>query len=430
MISLTIGKPGFLKTSIVFCCAILLLCGCSKQENGSLPATGSESNEKQTVTEKPKSSSSIADDIKRRVENKRFPAIFQAWNPLDMPEKFPVDTLEQRLQNAAKHSLLWEEPVSQISFNTPLVLGLEWDNPNAGMATQFTQATLEQGRKNRARLLELNPNMVFLMEIRWRDAPGSYFPEDSEFWLRSKDGQRVAGWKGGPEPYYMLNFKHEGFQKRVAEQSVAAVASGVYDGVMLDWSGYLPIIKQVREALGDDGLIIVNIHDEIDNGEKYKDYINGSFMECGPEVKQLCSWEGMQKALAFFETEFLEPRINALELWGDRDNFQAMRAITTMGLTQSNAYILYADPNPLPTPDHLHDWYDFWDVDLGKPLGPGKKINNGAYERKFEKGFVIFNPPGNPAIEMQFNLPIVDAFDGHTKTHISLQEKDGGIYLE
>lgn len=45
--------------------------------------------------------------------------------------------------------------------------------------------------------------------------------------------------------------------------------SGVYDGVMLDWSGYLFIVKKVCEVIGDEGLIIVNIYDDIEDGKKY-----------------------------------------------------------------------------------------------------------------------------------------------------------------
>lgn len=368
-------------------------------------------------------------DVVNRVKQKKIPAIFQAWNPLDMPEKYPVDTLEQRLQNAAKHSLLWEEPVSQLGFNTPLVLGLVWDHKHVGLATRFTEATLAAAKKNRARLLELNPAMVFLMEIRWRDAPGSYLPIDSDFWLRDKNGERIAGWKGGPEPYYMLNYKHEGFQDRIAEQSKAAVDSGIYDGVMLDWSGHLPIVKKVRQALGNNGLITINIHDDIEDGEKYKEYINGSFMECSPEIKRLCSWEGMRRALMFFETEFQQPTVNALEAWGERGNKQWMRAVTTLGLTHSDAYVLYADPNPLKTPDHMHDWYYFWDVDLGAAKGSAMLREDGVYQREFEKGIVVYNPPENKPVEIKLKKKMYVVSIKEMRGHINLPGKDGEIFL-
>jgi hypothetical protein len=56
-------------------------------------------------------------------------------------------------------------------------------------------------------------------------------------------------------------------------------------------------------------------------------------------------------------------------------------------LVFSNGYALFSDPNSLPTPDHLHDWYPFWDKSLGKPAGPHANLNrpnlNGAYTRQW-----------------------------------------------
>ena len=170
------------------------------------------------------SASSSDASIEDRVRARDFPSVFQAWNPIDMPEEYPLDTLEGRHAAGAKHYHIGEEPISQISFNTPLVLGVVWDGPHGGESLAFTEDSLAQALENRARLLEMNPNMVFLMEIRWRDAPGSHLPEDSDWWLRNEDGSRAEGWKGGPEPYYMLNYKNPGFQDQVAKQARVAVA--------------------------------------------------------------------------------------------------------------------------------------------------------------------------------------------------------------
>ncbi|AWB66293.1 hypothetical protein C2869_07540 [Saccharobesus litoralis] len=372
--------------------------------------------------------------LEQRIDDKTFPAVFQAWNPLDMEEKYPTTTHEQFLNNAAKHSLLWEEPVSQLGFNTKLVMGLVWDHKYAGLATSFTKESLAVAQANQAYLLNKNPNMVTLFEVRWRDAPGSYLPENSEYWLRDDKGNRVAGWTGGPEPYYMLNYKNEAFQKRLGEQAKAVIDSGIYDGVMLDWSGYLPIVKIVREYMGEDGLLTVNIHDEIDKGEKYKEYINGAFMECGPNgrmpnvEKKLCTWESMAKSLKFYEENLRKPTVNALEAWGERHDLQSMRAVTTLGLTHSDAYVLFADYNPIPTPDHMHDWYDFWDLDLGDPQGKGQEQQDGSYRRQFEKAVVYYNPEGNKTIELEFNLPHRSAATGKVGTEFTIPAQDGDVF--
>lgn len=371
--------------------------------------------------------------IAERVESRDFPSVFQAWNPIDMPDEYPLDTLAGRLAAGAKHDLVWEEPVSQISFNTPLVLGVVWDGPHGGESLAFTGETLAQALENRNKLLEINPNMIFLMEIRWRDAPGSHLPEDSDWWLRNEDGSRVAGWTGGPEPYYKLNYENPAFQDQVAKQARVAVDSGVYDGVMLDWSGHLDVVRKVRGALGEEPIIIVNIHADIEDGEKYSEYINGSFMECDPdEVRKsqgLCTWENMAAAVQFFETELRSPQINALEVWGLRDNLASMRAATTLALTHSDAYVLFADPNNLPTPDHLHDWYGFWDVDLGRPKSQRETMKSGAFRRRYENGVTVYNPEGNGTVKVQFKKPRVRASDGKEGTNFQLGAPDGDIFL-
>ena len=346
-----------------------------------------------------------------------------------MPAQYPQDTVAQRIAAAAKHDLLWEEPVSQIGFNTPLVLGLEWEGAHAGQSNRFDPASLAQATKNRIELLRLNPAMITLMEIRWRDAPGSYLPEDSTWWKRNPDGTRVAGWDGGPEPYYMLAYDNPAFIKHVGDQARIAVQSGVYDGVMLDWSGYLPIVEEVRRSVGDNAIVIVNIHDDIEDGEKYAHLINGAFMECDPEPGKLCGWEKMGRALRYYESAFRTPRVNALEGWGDRRDLKRMRAVTTMGLTQSDAFVLYADPNPLKTPDHLHDWYAFWDTKLGRPMGRGAATSDGSWRRTFSNGVAVYNPFGNDVVTVLFAEDRTQASTGKRGKTFDIPPADGDIFL-
>ncbi|MCM2680524.1 putative glycoside hydrolase family 15 protein [Echinimonas agarilytica] len=378
------------------------------------------------VDVKPQAQSHLS-DISERVAQRTFPSAFMAWNPVDMAEQYPLDTLDQRIAAAAKHDLLWEEPISQLSFDTPLVLGLEWQQQHAGLATSFNPASLHKALENRKKLLTLNPNLVMLMEIRWRDAPNSYLPEDSPFWLLNEDGTRVQGWKYGPEPYYMLNYHHPEFLKRIGDMSRLAVESGVYDGIMLDWSGEINVVKAVRHAIGDKALINVNIHDDIEDGELFAEYINGAFMECNPS--KLCSWSGIEKALDFFESQFRSPHINGLEVWGERKDLARMRATTTLALTSSNGYVLYGDVNPLPTPDHLHDWYSFWDADLGKPTHDRKVLENGLFQRVFSRGTVIHNPKGNPESTVNFNTPHLRVSDQSRGTEFKIGSLDGDIFL-
>ena len=383
--------------------------------------------------------------IPERVNDRDFPSVFMAWYNIDMPE-VPLDTEEQRIRAAARHDLMWEEPLSQLGEGVDLVLGLVWEGKHHGLSGSFTGESLSHALKNRKKLLDLNPNMVTLMEIRWRDAPMSFLPEDSEWWLRDEHGEIIKGWLGGWEPFYKLNYNHPEFQKNVARQAGIAVESGVYDGVMLDWSGHPEIIKKVRQAIGPDKLIIVNIHDDIHHGQEYKEYINGSFMELNPldeyswPVEELVlksredvnrrDWDRIREALVWFEDSLLNPRINCLEVWGHRGDLSRMRATTTLGLTHSDGYVLYADPNPLSTPDHMHDWYAFWDVPLGKPLGKRTDKKDGSAWREFEGGTVVYNHYKNREIRVRFKEKHKRVSTGELSRKFKIRDRDGDIFIK
>ncbi|MEM6631617.1 MAG: hypothetical protein AAF694_18190 [Bacteroidota bacterium] len=376
--------------------------------------------------------------LEMKIQGRSFPSVFQAWYGIDMPQ-LPRETLSDRLALAAKHDILWEEPLSQLGEGVDLVLGLEWEGEHHGLSRSFEKNSLSRALENRQALLTLNPHMVFLMEIRWRDAPMSFFPAESEYWKRDENGKVIEGWLGGWEPFYMLDYDNEAFQDNVAAQAKLALESGVYDGIMLDWSGHLSIIQKVREAIGEQGLIIVNIHDDIEDGKKYREYINGSFMELNPldqstlttddpSLNNLRKWDTIREALLWFEEHLQEPQINCLEVWGARKDLQRMRATSALALTHSDGYVLYGDPNPLKTPDHLHDWYDFWEVDLGRPTGELEQLPNQAYRRSYDHGWVYYNHYGNGAVEVKFEQEMRRISDGQVATSFRMEDRDGEIF--
>ena len=370
-----------------------------------------------------------------RIAMRDYPSVFQAWYGVDMPE-VPLETKEQRIRMSARHDVMWEEPLSQLGEGVDLVLGLVWDAKHYGLATGFTESSLQRALDNRDALLECNPNMLMLAEIRWRDAPSTFLPEDSDWWMRDETGKPKVGWTGGWVPFWMLNYENPDFQNNVARQAAIAIKSGVYDGVMLDWSGHLEIIRKVREAIGDEALIIVNIHDDIEKGKLYAPYINGSFMECNPqdatsiEKRNNTTWDKLREAIIWFEQHLREPKINCLEVWGDRRDLSRMRATTALGLVYSNGSVLYGDPNPLKTPDHLHDWYGFWDVPLGRPTSNACERPDGAAERSFEGGVVIYNHEGNQPVTIEFKQDKTRASDMLRGSRFTVNPRDGDIFID
>ena len=157
--------------------------------------------------------------------------------------------------------------------------------------------------------------------------------------------------------------------------------------------------------------------------------------------------EEIETTLSWAEANLSAPRINCLEGWrvvydynGDLDtrvaerdtdeNKQWMRLFTTLSLTHSDGYVLFGDGNALPTDDHLHNWYDFWDIRLGKPAGKLIVRTDGSFQREFKKATVIYNPQHNGPVKINFQTSHKRVSDGRVAREFELQEIDGDVFLK
>ena len=156
----------------------------------------------------------------KRIENRSFPSVFQAW---DRVVGLGHLTGEQR---NVLHDLHWSPRFESIQWNiTPT-------EPNYGIATQLA-GSIDHSRQVRQRWLNQNPNMVSLYEIRLRNHfLEEAFPPDSEFWFREQDGQIV---KVGSE--YHFNFFNPKVQDLLIKRVLAVAQCGLYDGVFFDGFG-------------------------------------------------------------------------------------------------------------------------------------------------------------------------------------------------
>lgn len=351
-----------------------------------------------------------------RVEGRTFPSVFQAWSPAqNVQDDSPLHTV-------ARHDLV---------FHGPEFFGLRWDRRRTGLAAGFTADSIARAKSFRQGLLVLNPNLVLIAEIRYRDAHESYLPEGHAWWLRDKNGQIVPGWDEGR--FLCLDFHNPEFRSQVARQAKAAVESGAVDGVMLDWwsddTSRLALIREVRAAIGDKAIILANANDR--QTPKTAPFINGYFMECY-KSKTAQDWQQIGDTLAWAENHLRKPRVNCLETWyhRSRDDLNLMRATTTLALTHSDGYCLFSDPNPLPTSDHLHNWYKFWNRSLGKPVARGKATSDGTVRREFENGTAIYNPMGNKLASVKFSEDRRSAATGKTARTHNLGSADGDIFVK
>jgi len=364
----------------------------------------------------------VAQSVQEHLSNREFPSVFQAWSRADnLPQEDPLDTM-------ARHDLVWQGPGGY---------RLQWDRSHAGLGESFTGESIVRGRSYRQSLLARNPNMILLVEIRYRDAASNYLPADSPWWLRDAQGHRRPGWEEGR--HYLLNYPDPAFQAHVAAQCKAAVDSGVVDGVLLDWwnddNDRLNLVRAIRAAIGPGPLVVVNSNQR--KVPHTAPYVNGLFMEVY-NTNGAQDWREAASTLLWAEQALLTPRVNCLETWfhHSRRDLNLMRATTTLSLTHSNGYCLFSDPNPLPTPDHRHDWYSFWDKQvelgrprLGKPIAGRVVLDNGVVTRLFQYGMVAYNAKGNGSATLAFTRPVTSVASGRTATEHVLPDEDGDIYV-
>ena len=398
--------------------------------------------------------------VKDRIEDRDYPSAFAAWaNIINLP------TLSES-QRYARHDL-W------FGSNE---LGLNFVVTDNGI---HLVGNLQEAKRRRDALLSSNPNMILLVQIPYYGA-GEDYPEDWVSWLRDAEGNRIQdeGWWG-----YLLDFTLPETQKWTLEHVQAVARCGLFDGIFLDhWSegrrlrGYRTseeehvardkILQGIRDAVGEDFLIMVNTNR--DKIPRWAEYVNGTFMETLPGITfgflQGAGYTRVdileiEETLVWSEKNFREPRINGLEGWGlfkeppdSLQNRQWMRLFTTMSLTLSDGYVLYVIgsasffhehfwynsflPESHDTHPHVHDhdhyWYDFWDADLGKPIGEKGVLyrnRDGLYIREYTNGWAVYNRSGTKQ-QIEFSEEVSGVESGVTSTEHTVPDLDGEIYLK
>jgi len=422
-----------------------------------------------------------------------YPSIFQAWNGIENSPD--VDELHR----LARHDLAFAHPYTLLR----VIWNISEAQPYSGLATALNPSQLRTARQRKQELLSLNPNLLLLVEIRYRDAryvsrqneadvenwwEVGYFPPDSPYWLRDNNGRPIIGWgedtngdgkidKDDKILGYLIDFTNPDMQNLMVKQAVALNTSGIFDGIMLDWwnedyatspvavddwsktvltpaaelEARLTTLRKIREQVADDFLILVNAN--MRQIPKSAPYVNGLFMECykeeysrGYSLNQILQ---IERTLLWAERHLREPKINCLEGWrvvtdygGDLatrvaernsdENRRWMRMITTLSLTHSDGYVLFGDDNAIPAPDHLHNWYDFWDADLGQPTQE-KAVQYrdvpGLFIREYEHGWVVYNRSG-AARTVTFDASVIGVNGGASNSRHAISDFDGAIFLK
>ena len=199
----------------------------------------------------------------------------------------------------------------------------------------------------------------------------------------------------------------------------------------------LNIIRRIRASTRPDFLIMGNTNERI--LPRTGAYVNGGFMETGmpfdrtgDELEETVN--RVEKALLWLENNLREPRINGLqahiqpsETPDSPSSLRWMRAATALSLTHSDGYVLFRAEQY-----HGHYWYDFWDANLGRSVGPKAQLYDedipGLYIREFTNGWAVYNHSGEAQV---ITLPeeVQGVASGSVDTEHALPNLDGEMYL-
>ena len=402
--------------------------------------------------------------IKERIVGRDYPSVFSAWhNIINLP------TLSEN-ERLAYHDLHWH------GFR----FGFWWQTfPDGTMKLPDNPSGVEQ----RDAILSQNPNMIFLASIGHYAAPLDRYPKDWPYWVKDDSGNYIedTGWGA-----FLIDFTQPGAQDHFVQQVIEIANCGVFDGIFLDWwseewhsirdpktgkayydlevelEAKVSILRRIREAVGDEFLIIVNSHRH--RVPRSALYVNGILMETFRDTETGYTHEGLREiesTLLWAERNLQAPRINCVEGWSietepldSHSNQRQMRLFTTLNLTHSDGYVSYvaaifplthnhtyeiweghSDEHIQGQPhEHLHQhyWYNFWDADLGQPIGEKAQLHEnreGLFIREFTNGWAVYNRSEKPQV---IRLPeqATGVESGIRNTLHILPDLDGEIYLK
>ena len=366
-----------------------------------------------------------------RIKNRTYPSVFSRWGARNRP-------LYDLWFDALPYDLYFQETSRDVAIVGPV----------------------DRAIPTRDEYLAINPNMVFLVSLQFHSAGYDEYPDDWPYWLRDVQGNIVDAGRGDG----FIDFTHPGFQDRMVAHAIAVSECGLFDGIMIDsWNdegpllvtfdpyvkyrGYdvemqakLNILRRIRATTRPNFLIMGNTN--YFTIPVTGPYLNGGFMETGiPEIKTGADLEwtinAAENSLIWLEHNLREPRINGLEGFSLPDepldspnNRRWMRALTALSLTHSDGYVLYSESNFSENPTGSI-WYDFWDADLGRPVGEKGQLyqdTDGLYIREFTNGWAVYNHSDAPQV---ITLPeeAQGVASGLVNTEHALPNLDGEMYL-
>ncbi len=317
---------------------------------------------------------------------------------------------------------------------------LRYAGEPTGLAEDFTTDSVTRAKERIAELRRLNPDAVILCELPFYEYPDSGLPEDHVWWLR-KDGQRQQFWPGT----HRMDWSNAEYRRHVVKLTAALRQVG-FDGVFYDnlrdepepWVAFL---KEVRQAIGDEFLILANAGYAVGRYDFATPYLNGMMYESGWSHART-AWDDCIAKMQHTQSLLREPKISVIERfeetrsragWPSDPNRgkkppadpQARRWSLCYALTIGDFYYLFSDNT-----SHNHDWYPEYDVKIGLPTEPGEKVGPYTWQRRYRRALVVVNLPGAIGpYEVKLDQPAKDSLTGRTATQFAVAPGDGAILV-
>lgn len=317
-------------------------------------------------------------------------------------------------------------------------LGLTLDRKPEGLSDGFTPESIEAARAKVRRIRELHPGVVVLGDLVFYEYPDDWLPEDHAWWLR-KDGQRQQFWPGT----HRMNWFDPEYRRHVVRQTVSLRQSGVdgvfYDNLREEPEPWVAFLKEVRETVGDDFLILANTGYSVGKHDFAAPYLNGFMYESGWSHGRT-EWEDVIRQMQHSETLLRAPRISLIERFeetrdragwpGDArrgqkpaDDPAARRWSLCYALVIGDFFYLFSDNT-----SHRHDWYPDYDRKVGQAVAPGERVNSHVWKRLYEKAVVAVNLPGaRESFSLKLENRARDTLTGEEGTSFVIPPGDGRI---
>ena len=394
--------------------------------------------------------------VVERVVNRSYPSLGSLTEHVILNEPIPNNEWE------------WSYHKKMLSYRDLFALGtfrhIKWQKLTLEKTNLVAAKEPEHAWYEKKEVQSLNPDFLLLASVYYYgDSPPDSYPEDWPYWLRDEAGNMI---QDVPWKEMLIDYTLPGAEDYFVHQAVAIAKCGVFDGIFMDlWSeleedipgqpntahlyhgnrveALVSLVKRIREAVGDDFLILVNTRTE--KIPRSAPYINGAFMETWDAAYPLERLIELENALSWYEenlrypqVNFLEVSINSSEPWNSAANQQLARAATTLSLTHSNGYIAITGK---PQRYDGNYRYRFFDAPLGRSVGgtetmgvlyetPAGEMIDGLFIREFTNGWAVYNRSGAAQeIVLRQEVSGWNSCVKDKRRH-TLADLDGEIYLK